>query len=529
MQSLRIIFIHFILCSCLFYNAYSQTGFSKSYTFNGYPVVMTDAKLIDNSICATGLMADTVANRWVNFIIKLDLNGNITDTIYKALPDNYSYTVKNLICKSNNEFITTGTCGNYFGIIYQYKNDSLYNHYLFKDTTKEVNIVRAIINDRYNNYYILVGIQDIYSVSDINFEVFKMDSNFNEIWHREYGVAGMNEDPGILPGTIIELNDGNILIGKCKTHYAYTLVYYDGFPYNVERYYLPTYFLKIDTAGNVLQQWTNPDNHSSEPCQVVQTEDNKYIYCGAYSYYDLYGSTMYPYPYSKNYVCKRNANFNLEWEVKLSDAPSQWTYLWDLVVYDDKIFTVGHEYDSVLFDNRGVLYCFDSTGFMMYKRYFNTPFPLNTIGGNDPSSDNPYLYSIDIPNDSTIIMAGEVQKTDMPPNVPVQYGWVVKTNIYGCLDNTGQFNYAGFENTNSDEKLNVAVYPNPASYAFQVDISDQLINSRFTISNSMGQLLQRGILNAPTTIFDIENYSPGVYYISIYSQYGNKSIKIVKQ
>ena len=86
----------------------------------------------------------------------------------------------------------------------------------------------------------------------------------------------------------------------------------------------------------------------------------------------------------------------------------------------------------------------------------------------------------------------------------------------------------GIENTETGEVLQVSVYPNPATYAFQVDIPHKLIGGRFAITNSMGQLLQQGVLDAPSTIFDINNYAQGVYFISIYSSFGEKSIRFVK-
>lgn len=487
-------------------NIHGQNGFSKSYSLNNNSTVTTDAYYLNGFIYANGQITDTnITNEDVNILLKLDMNGNLVDTIFKRIGNNYIYSIKRMIELAPNGFITIG---NYIdgsiGRLNVYRGDTLWNYFLFPDTPSTTFAFKDIIKHTDNCYYILCLQQD--PSFEVNIVLLKLDSNFNKIWRRQYGNVSITE----LSTCMIELNDNRILIGSCKSN----VLNLSGF----ENQIFPTYFLKVDTSGTLVQQWTNPDINSFYPGQVLQLATGDYMYCGKYiGYHDGVG-----YAFSKNYVCRRTPTFGLVWEKNLSNMSSNIVSLEDITYFDNKIFTVGTEADTVLGDNYGVLYCLDLNGNIMYKRYFDVPEPLSAISWNEYK----YLYSVNVVNDSTLIMGGQIIAST-PPGNPNQYGWIIKANIYGCLVDTGSFHYLNINNVNQDS-TNVLLYPNPAYNEIHLKVSDDLIGLQFLMHSINGKRIQEGTIETSLTIFDISNLSSGTYNISIMGNGKNKEIKFVK-
>lgn len=487
-------------------NLHGQNGFSKTYSLNNNSTVTTDAHYLNGFIYANGLITDTtITNEDVNVLLKLDMDGNLVDTIFKRVGGNYIYSFKRMIDLPPNGFITIGNHQNdVTARLNVYHTDTLWNYFLFTDTPSIAFALKDITKHSDGCYYALCLQSD--PDFDPNIVVLKLDSNFNKIWRRKYGTVSYGE----LASCIIELNDGNILIGTNKSNIGHL----SGF----ENQIFPTYFIKIDTSGTILQQWTNPDVNSFTPGQVAQLSSGDYVYCGRYvGYHDGVG-----YAYVKNYVCRRTQSFGLVWEKFLSNMSSTIISLEDVTIHDNKMFAVGTEADTILWNNYGVLYCLGLNGNILYKRYYDVPAPLNAIIWNEYK----FLYSIEIPNDSTILMSGQIVGST-PPDNPSQYGWVIKSNIYGCLVDTGSFHYASLEPSELSD-LNVLIYPNPAFNEIQMNVSDELIGSKFCISNISGQRIQMGTIESEITFFDISNFEPGVYIISLIDDNTSKQIRFIK-
>lgn len=82
-------------------------------------------------------------------------------------------------------------------------------------------------------------------------------------------------------------------------------------------------------------------------------------------------------------------------------------------------------------------------------------------------------------------------------------------------------------NSLTNSGLKIKAYPNPANEIISVEVGDNLLNKRFQIVSSSGQILKTGNLTSPITKIPISNFHTGVYFIVI-GNYGNHPIKFFK-
>lgn len=90
---------------------------------------------------------------------------------------------------------------------------------------------------------------------------------------------------------------------------------------------------------------------------------------------------------------------------------------------------------------------------------------------------------------------------------------VAVTNAAGCTDTSVVFVATGVGINEAISTLGVSVYPNPSSGAVLLMVESKA-NASWTLYNSIGQLLQTGLLTGSSTI-DLHSYADGVYYIKV--------------
>lgn len=510
MKCIKIILFFFPL---MVIHSYSQQGFNRAYSFNGRTAVFMDALYDNGYIYVSADITDTVSPvRDVPAVLKVDMNGNVLDTVYEKLSYTYLFTPKRLVHKSSGEFMIPGAFSSAHALVCSYKADTLAGYYVFTDTTAQANIIKDMIYHTDHCYYITLLNQELSYV--INTVVIKLDSTFNTIWVHEYGTTIFSEFPSCMES----LDDGTIIIGSSKSNFGFA-------PVGSEMY-ARTWFFRIDTAGNILQEWQHDDVDSYLAGQIVQTPGGGYAYCGAHVSY-RYSDDCY----LLSYVQKLDQHLTPEWDIVLNNAAT-FTSLTDLKVKDGLLYIVGSEGDSVYVDPEdvynqhyyGVLYVIDLGGNVKYKKYFTLPESLRNLPGIH--SPYPVLYSIDFINDTTLIMAGEVQIYFSPynPTIPPQYGWLIKTNLEGCI--TSHCDFVGMEE--QDPEGGMLVYPNPAVETLRLEVGENLLHSTFYITDVQGRLIQHGYIVSPVTVFDVTAYRSGIYFIRLEKEGKNEVRKFIK-
>jgi hypothetical protein len=495
-----------ILLGGFYYSKAQNMGFSKVYSFNGYTSLFMDAMMYNNQIIVSAYITDTMGDNWdVHALLHMNEQGEIQDTIFKRLPQPYYASKKKLIKVNDDILIFPGAFNNNAPILCIYQADSLLTFKQFNFVNTQAFIIKDIILHSNGSLYVCLTQQDMNY--DVNTVIIKLNSNYEEEWKLKYGGGSHSE----IPNTFTEMPDGSILVGACKSNLNHTSNFFDPELY-------PTWLFRIDTAGQLLNQWTNPDPMSWFPGALAPTPDGGIVYAGAYTDYHSNGDAV-----TKNYVTKRHSNFLLDWEIKLGNHASQLNFLENIQVFNSNFFIVGTETDTVYQNVFGVLYKIDLAGNIIFKKYFDTPSPLNELTWESYK----YIYSIDIPNDSTILMAGEIRVSFSPPQptLPTQYGWLIKTNLQGCLA-PNDCDYVGLEELPHQPLLRV--WPNPATEYLSLQVDEHWLYSQFSILNLQGQTLQRGTLEAPLTILDVQNRPPGLYLLRLTKNGKEHTVKWIK-
>lgn len=469
---------------------YAQQGFNRVYSFNGGSDAFLDVLSDGSFTYVSCVMFDTVSsNRVVHALIKVNVAGDVVDTIYRRLDWNYVLSKKNMARSYDGGVYATGNLDSAFTVVlYSYADDTVSWERRYVDTTTNNPFFSvAVLSGKTDSMlYLLCNTQaDNYDVSTM---LIKLRPSGQEVWRKNYGTWDWDE----MPNCIEELSDGSILIGSTKSNVGHII--------SGQQVYFLTWLLRVDTAGSVIEEWMHSDLDSYIPGQVLQVPGG-YAYCGAWVAFR--GQEGYYQPV--NYVARLDTFYNHEWETFMQNG---YYMLEDAVLYKDHIYAVGFQGDTELQDNFGMLVILDLFGNIVYQRYYDTPSPLKEICWNAYK----FPYSISIPNDSTIIIAGQIQAS-VPPGYPTQYGWLIQTDIYGCFADTCSPDIGPLPKPYQPPVTEAMIYPNPVTEWIQLVVPENQLGSTFTIANARGQIIQRGTLVSPVTVFDVQGYAAGVYCI----------------
>ncbi len=74
------------------------------------------------------------------------------------------------------------------------------------------------------------------------------------------------------------------------------------------------------------------------------------------------------------------------------------------------------------------------------------------------------------------------------------------------------------DSKSSDNLKRIQIYPNPGNAMIQVEVKDNILqnNSRWCISNSMGNIIRTGLLSKQKIQIDVSNIPAGLYYFQIH-------------
>jgi hypothetical protein len=113
--------------------------------------------------------------------------------------------------------------------------------------------------------------------------------------------------------------------------------------------------------------------------------------------------------------------------------------------------------------------------------------------------------------------------------------FVLLKNGYHAKSNENNFTKAEIGDCNTDSNsIFVEIYPNPSLGEFKIEILpfetiiNQIVNVMIFDTNNR-LILNRKINYQESLIFDISEYSSGVYYVKLISNKISKNFKIIKQ
>lgn len=220
-----------------------------------------------------------------------------------------------------------------------------------------------------------------------------------------------------------------------------------------------------------------------------------------------------------------------------------YTFKW---LFNNTIIAAANN-DSLLMDTSGSVKAIVSnagcTDTSLAKTITVFPNPVTgNITGNisvsNPGVATPYAitaqsnitYNWGIDNGSIQSGQGSSTVSVMWSHTGIGKVWVVIADSNSCHDSTllqVNIGNVGLQNINLQQALHI--YPNPGKSTITVTSqSNKLAGKKYIISNTIGQTMLSGKLNAEETSINIENLNSGVYLLRV-EGISNQSIKIIKE
>jgi hypothetical protein len=168
----------------------------------------------------------------------------------------------------------------------------------------------------------------------------------------------------------------------------------------------------------------------------------------------------------------------------------------------------------------------------------NTLIQIEMGGGDTDFANYPYIPSITDCNGDTVATGGMFFFGQIGGTVSGYPVSAISDDV--CLPLTIQFVYSDnffvadtclltFGSTNLSSTFDtfnqLHVYPNPTQGDVQIESSQALSYAPFIVSNQMGTIVLRGMLNSANTRIDMRGLGSGVYTLRV----GNEVVKVVRE
>ncbi|MBK7407207.1 MAG: T9SS type A sorting domain-containing protein [Saprospirales bacterium] len=152
---------------------------------------------------------------------------------------------------------------------------------------------------------------------------------------------------------------------------------------------------------------------------------------------------------------------------------------------------------------------------MRQYMYVTTPACYNAIYDLEPTPDGGY------------VMVGEARPynafdTLFPP--PIQQGWILKVDEWGCLVPGCQLD-VGTEDMPGDNPMTLKVYSNPASEVLYIHMPDAKPSGRFSLVDATGRRVKEfdASTGDMTYILSLDGAPPG-WYVVVYEEAGGRRL-----
>ena len=168
----------------------------------------------------------------------------------------------------------------------------------------------------------------------------------------------------------------------------------------------------------------------------------------------------------------------------------------------------------------------------------STLINIEMAGGVSDFANYPYIPAVTDCNGDTVASGGMFFFGQIGGTVSGYPVSAISDDV--CLPLTIQFVYSDnsliadtclftYSSTNLSSRFDtfnqLHVYPNPTQGDVQIESSRAFCHTPFIVSNQMGTIVLRGMLNSANTRIDMRGLGSGVYTLRV----GNEVVKVVKQ
>ena len=280
--------------------------------------------------------------------------------------------------------------------------------------------------------------------------------------------------------SLIKLNNGNLLLGAVRNNNNQTLQKSN------------TWLLEVDTGGNVVRQWFDPNDSTYVAEGLRQTQDGGFIYGAQKKSYQTVNDV-----YKTSTIVKLDSNFDEQWVFE-GGLIGNHTGFRDIEITNNGQYIACGNYSN----KEAWIVKLDSDGVVIWDRkYVGLPdtFPTWNI-----------LTDIDIQPDGGLIAVGQCQRLINPDNLPPQVGWFLKLDSNGCE----------IENCLLSSPLTpeggtaMQIYPNPTNGRFQVKLPEGMQGAVLSVYDVAGKVLLSQEAKEEQIHIDVSAFGKGLYFVT---------------
>ncbi len=318
--------------------------------------------------------------------------------------------------------------------------------------------------------------------------LMKLDSGFNETWHKDFGDNKYNS---IAQSLIIE-NDGYTFGG-----------YYSSINQTTKDAFYRAELFKTDTAGNLTWHWLSDSSRLTlGTVGLIKTKDGGYIFSGQGAGDKIvyqFSAVVHWWPW----IEKIDAAGKSLWHTIVNNhhtTDADYCSINELVELPNGDIMaagqIGYGYGAkdTLSGNFGALLKLTPNGQIKWKRKYSYHGDTMTY----------HVYDMKPTSDGGYIMAGQTfdEYHRIPSTIPWQRAWLLKVDSNGCTSNDDPQCWAvGVPHEPKLAAGSYKVYPNPATEQLQISYQkEDEQEEAFMLSDITGRVVAQSPLNGKAGI-----------------------------
>jgi hypothetical protein len=478
-------------CCVLYLSATSQNLWNRTYIEDRPTQLFSSALSIDTTYF---LLGNTNTHQTpfyeTGVVAKLNANGDVLRYITNSdtLSQRTGLLYNAFLQTSKGELAFSGTgadTGQH--VTFGFVNNSLDSMKLFRYKTPNMFSYQglALVEHPLNCFYV-AGIHNVKSSFNANVLLMKIDTNGSKLWEKHY-----DQNAYDYAKSIVVLANGNLMLGAERNDL------------NQSNVKTNTWLLEVDTGGNVVRQWFDPNDSTYVAEGLRQTQDGGFIYGAQKKNYQL-GLSSASYNAT---IVKMDYNFNKQWTfIRGGNDLSIYTGITDIEELPDGNFiAAGHlTYYGTDTALNGYIVKLGAAGNLIWERAYR---------GIPTTQSLNFLTDIDLLPDGGLIAVGQCQN---PGQTPSQVGWFLKLDSNGCeVENC----LVGInDKPQATDHSDIQVYPNPASSVASILIEPDMLGADIQLFDVTGKILLSHKATGILTELNIANFSKGWYVVVVKKQ-----------
>ncbi len=335
------------------------------------------------------------------------------------------------------------------------------------------------------SFYYVAGAHTDITIGHSNNFLAKIDSNYNRVWQKYYGLGNRME----FARSLIALRNGNLMMGSMRNDFNRTN----------ER--SNTWLIEVDTGGTVIRQWLDNSDSTYVAEGLLQTRDGGFIY-GAQKKNEQSVNDVYKIAT----IVKMDSAFNKEWTFT-GGVMGNVTGINDIEELPDGNFIAAGNYSNAF----GWVVKLNPAGQIVWEKKYKA------LQDTTPTWN--ILTDIDVLPDGNLIAVGQGFRLVNPSQLPPQVGWFLKLDSNGCeVENC----LVGIEKDDRRQTIDdrqIQLQPNPTNGNVQLTIENDMIGGAISLYSVTGSLVLHQTAEAEKIQLNLAALSKGMYIVTVQKQW----------